>query len=77
MSGLPDRFGERLPERRTGGVPWGWVGVGAVAGIAAMLVVQTVLAIVFGLVRWAVIGVAVAAIGWLVIVGPPDRKRRQ
>jgi hypothetical protein len=73
---LPDPAGGRLPDRR-GGVPWAWVAVGAVGGLVVMLLIQTVLAIVFGLVRWAVIGVVAAAIGWLVIVGPPDRKRRQ
>ena len=74
MSRDLDRFGDRLPERR-GGVPWGWVGVGAIAGIAGMLAVQTVLAIVFGLVKWAALGVVVAVIAWLVIIGPPSRKK--
>jgi hypothetical protein len=58
------------PPARRSGVPWGWVAVGAVAALAVVTVVQ------FGLVRLAIVVVAIAVIGWLVVVGPPDRKRR-
>jgi hypothetical protein len=64
------------PPARRSGVPWGWVAVGAVAALAVVTVVQVVLAFLFGLVRLAIVVVAIAVIGWLVVVGPPDRKRR-
>jgi hypothetical protein len=72
---LPDRRGDRLPDRGSGGVPWGWVATGAVGALVAVVLVQAVLALVFGLIRFAVLGAAVVAIGWLVIVGPPSRRR--
>jgi hypothetical protein len=72
---LPEPAGRRVPEPRRGGVPWGWVAVGAVGALGVVLVIQTVLAVIFGLFRLALIGAAVAAIAWLVIIGPPSRKR--
>jgi hypothetical protein len=40
-------------------------------------VVQVVLAFLFGLVRLAIVVVALAIIGWFVVVGPPSRRKRQ
>jgi hypothetical protein len=64
------------PPAKRSGVPWGWVLVGAVAAIAVVTIVQVVLSFLFGLLRLAIIVVGVAVIGWFVVVGPPDRKRR-
>ncbi len=72
---LPERRGG-VPDRRSG-VPWGWVAVGAVAAVAAVLLIQVVLSIVFGLVRSAAVVVVLAVIAWLVIVGPPDFGRKK
>jgi hypothetical protein len=74
MAGHPVPSGG--PPARRSGVPWGWVLVGAVAAIAVVTIVQVVLSFLFGLLRLAIIVVGVAVIGWFVVVGPPDRKRR-
>ena len=71
-----ERSRGRLPAERRG-VPWGWVAVGAVGGIAAMAVLDAVLGFVFGVVRLAVIVAGVAVLAWLVLIGPPDRRRRR
>jgi hypothetical protein len=72
---VPDRFGDPSPGRRRGGVPWGWVAMGAAGALVVVVILQAVLALFFGLIRLAFIGVAVAAIAWLVIIGPPSRRR--
>lgn len=76
MTRLPEPARGRVPEGR-GGVPWGWVAVGAVGALVVIAVVQTVLAFLFGLLRLGLIAAAVAVIGWLVLIGPPERKRRR
>ena len=73
---LPDRYRGGLPEERRG-VPWGWIALGAVGALAVVVVVQTLLAIVLGLVKAAVVVVALAALAWVVIIGPPDLRRRK
>ncbi len=65
-----------MPDKR-GGVPWGWVAVGAVAAVGGVLLVQVALSIVFGLVRSAALVVVLAVIAWLVIVGPPSFGRKK
>jgi hypothetical protein len=70
---LPEHPGHRPPARR--GAPGGWIAVGAVGALVVVSVLNVVLGFVFGLIRLAVIGLGIAAIAWLVLVGPPSRRR--
>jgi hypothetical protein len=52
------------------------LGVGIVIGLVAALAVNFVVALITGLIRFAVVGTIVVAVAYLVIIGPPSRKRR-
>jgi hypothetical protein len=52
------------------------LGVGIAIGLVAALAVNFLVALITGLIRFAVVGTIVIVIGYLVIVGPPSRKRR-
>jgi hypothetical protein len=70
-------------EPRRGGRPARFsrttLGIGIAIGLAAALLVNVVVAFLVGLAKMAIIGVIVAVVAYVVIVGPPwwkdDRRR--
>jgi hypothetical protein len=72
---LPEPADDRRPAPRRGGAPWGWIAVGAVGALVVVSVINVVLGVVFGLIRLALIGLAVVGIAWLLLIGPPTRRR--
>jgi accessory gene regulator protein AgrB len=72
MAGELERRGSRQPARfsRT------TLGVGIIIGFAAALLVNLVVALITGLIRFAVVGTLVVVVAYFVIIGPKGRKDR-
>lgn len=49
--------------------------MGVAIGLALAFVVNLLVAAIIGLAKMAIIGTLVLVVAWLVLVGPPERKR--